>query len=498
MRRAVKWFVPALALMSWGCPDPIEIPSLISEFSHAEASARAPCPHDWPRTLTFHRNSGIGGGTAGGGGGRGGGGAIPVQVEIGDTLSGPDSIADIVEFHDCQRFVDSGTNAYDSIFAVFAVMRLTRLDTLLAASRGQPATSGASVSLGGDDWLPAALVLAWNDYPALGIHVGFNCLYMSPSQAGAATWQAAMYAFGLLEPECSSAVSNVNAQAGQLPLAVPTASASGPVPRTVLAVADSQHQNLTSASDYPPVTRWEWDQVSGQYYIGLRCQVATWCEISSGNVTSAPTFASGLPSAPGTSDGGQLRVTQAKGWYDQQILAERDPLTGILRPSGFLGTLIPVPNLAQIESATFETDWTQVAWAALENVSGGQRLNPYAVKSNIHETARGASLDQLNKIFLCQGQTCQCPAGTSQCEAGASLGVTPCAKLNGTASDGTWWARIESPDGSSNKVLCVVRYAMADMSMPIPGTVRWRWLETDEEEWIRCPQGCCELLNGEG
>jgi hypothetical protein len=243
------------------------------------------------------------------------------------------------------------------------------------------------------------------------------------------------------------------------------------------------------------VARWEWD--GGQYYIGFGCP-GSWCEVRN-SVTSARTHASKMLDEGNVGDlavSGRLRVLEAKGWYDEQILSERDPGTGLLIPSSVLGTLIPVPELETLDSESDFRNWTQVAWVSLEDLSNGTRTNSYRLKSNLHVTGRGAPLDRLNKIYLCAGISCLCPVGALNCEPGAGLVPTqPCLKENGDASDGgPWWAQIVNPEGRST-IRCVVRYAMPNI--PIPGTVRWRWLASDEEEWIRCPEGCCEVLGGE-
>jgi hypothetical protein len=80
----------------------------------------------------------------------------------------------------------------------------------------------------------------------------------------------------------------------------------------------------------------------------------------------------------------------------------------------------------------------------------------------------------LNSVALCNGSETSC---------GIPAGVAPC-------GDGLWWARIANPFMPDPLYRCVTRYPV---NMSIPGMVRWRWLASDEGEWMRCPQGCCEL-----
>jgi hypothetical protein len=484
MRRLMAPSIIGLVVLSGGCDWFHSHPSLLDQPPErisvtGSLEARLQCPHDWPVQMPFfdpEQRSNI-------------------IVEL--PLNGPGTRADIVEFHDCQQFHDDSMTSYDSLFAIFAVARLTRLDSLLLAGQGGLGLLASDPDfLNGAEWLPVAEIVAWNAYRTLGIGLGLNCLYVTVAPASSPSrWQAMMFHFGWTAPECSSAVTDAVVRAGRLPTVDPLPPGStGQFRGTPLTVSESANARL-SRQDYPAVARWEWN--GRQYYIGFGCP-GSWCEVGN-SVASAQTHASKMLDAGNVGDltySGRLRVLEAKGWYDEQILSERDPGTGLLIPSSVLGTLIPVPELETLNSVSDFRNWTQVAWVSLEDLSGGTRPNTYREKSNLHITGRGAPLDGLNKIYLCAGIGCLCPADAHHCEEGAELvAPQPCLKEHGQPSDGgPWWARIVNPEGRST-IRCVVRYAMPNI--PIPGTVRWRWLANDEEEWIRCPEGCCEVLGGE-
>ena len=85
-------------------------------------------------------------------------------------------------------------------------------------------------------------------------------------------------------------------------------------------------------------------------------------------------------------------------------------------------------------------------------------------------------------MFICVGR---CP-GTER--------MTSC---QADSTGVTWYAKLVAANDSAQanpKYLCVTWRGAKPNAPHIPGSVRWRWSITDEGEWVRCTQGCCEVL----
>ena len=208
--------------------------------------------------------------------------------------------------------------------------------------------------------------------------------------------------------------------------------------------------------DIPPVARWDWDPTSQQHYIGIRCG-SKWCEVYSHSVQT-------LHSSPHY-DGPHL--VQVKGWYDEQELAVMGN-NGILLPGGVRGTVFPVGDLVANTEPDFDAVWKKVAFVSLSAPSP-----KYLAKFNF---IPGPAPAGQSFISLCHGNREKC--------------VPPGQQVNDCEQKGDpWWAQIQS--GATTRYRCVVR--RSHPGVPIPGAVRWRWQIDDEDMWIRCPQGCCQV-----
>lgn len=383
---------------------------------------RPECPHD---TVTWTDSGGV--------------------THVYDKIPLSGEISGIPEYHDCQRFIQRDGKTYDSLYAIYAAFHLESLPCGL---------SRCGVGQAGAVGTPAATVLSYGGrYPALGIENGFNCLYLwDPPD-----WKAAMIP-QRDNPDCRYKRIVEPLPAGAVPLTVhPIQPASIPPFRD---------------REYPPVARWDWDSLSRQQYIGIRCGLA-WCEV--GAPSTAPTDAEcayppPLPFDPvvGLSAGTGMAkaVTMVKGWFDAQRLAvSAEPSSGTLkvRPSWVCGFIVPNPVLGDLQQSHFEATWVHVAWA----------LVGADYRSTVH-LAKGR-----NKISLCYGTATRCrvPTGKVGCSE-----ATP---------NTMWWAKIMAPDGSET-YRCVV-WRGYPTGIDVPGTVRWRWQADDETNWIKCPSGCCEL-----
>lgn len=200
-----------------------------------------------------------------------------------------------------------------------------------------------------------------------------------------------------------------------------------------------------AATDYPPVARWE-TFPGGVYYIGIKCGNA-WCRVGVQNSEAVAQAVAGPPTA-------EARVKHISGWFDEQRLAvlKAPPSPGLpVRPSSIRGTVRPRPNLGELNDPTqFATRWVEVGTIEIHDPPG-----PYQAKLGL---GRG-----VNRLFL-----------------------------RGKVGDTLWQAMIVSP-GNRKTYRSVSRYGHEGKNYNIPGTLRWRWLATDEGVWARCLEGCCQV-----
>jgi hypothetical protein len=359
-------------------------------------------------------------------------------------LSG--DIADVPEFHDCQRFIvkDDGVDVYDSLYAVFASFRLDQLtqdiDTLQNAV-AFPQYQDSTVAVPG-----ATIVSYGGTYDSLHIEPGYNCLYLW--RRGTA-WKAWM-------------VNNAPGDRG-CPKQLVIDPNNPPHPLEVVARAAPEHPY---DPDYPAVARWEWDAGHAEHYIGIKCGAA-WCEVSDdGTASAAPTLP--LLEFEGTSTQERDRVRAVRGWHDAQRLAiwSGDKAT----PSNVWATVLPHPHLRNMKKGSDFSNWKHVATIVASDDYHGWVLR----------------LDQGsdNKVFLCYG-----PATGSGCR------DIPDGQLcESDRNTVRWWGKTEHGTGSTKRIEHHCIHNVEHTPPPdVPGTARWRWLARDETTWTRCDNGCCKV-----
>jgi hypothetical protein len=436
------------------------------------------CPQDW---LTILKDEGI------------------------SHFAVPDMTTDVPEFHDCQKFLIRDATQYGPLVAIFAAWELDRIFMRIDSAAGLPSTArsgtkppsdsvrpdepsrrtstrpesassaarssppGSSLTpttgstattakagSGSPFGLAAALIVNLGDrykVDDFDIRPGYSCLYLW--RAGNAKWKAII----LPVPDEKVCIQ---------PLGIDS------VGTNVGLKVVEDHGGGNDPAEYPPVARWDYDPVSKQQYIGIKCGAA-WCEIGSKNFK---------PNAPYTAM--TERVGRIKGWFDEQYLAITKTGTGGATPplpSRLKGTLIPHPELGEYDSATFKNQWPVVAYVALDGDAQG--LAYYKTKLNL-ERAPVGNLNTLNEIAICMGTKALClPAGsTSKCTVDGS---EPGDKV-------LWWTRITAATSRDVIYKCVRRedHSVIQPPIHIPGTARWRWLLNDETSWTRCIEGCCE------
>jgi hypothetical protein len=389
----------------------------------------------------------------------------------------PERTTDVPEFHDCQKFLVGDGTQYGPLVAIFAAWELDKVTARLDSAAGiaplaRPVpgarsdtltpTSGATAAApntgaSGSFGLAAALIVnlgARYRVDDFDIRPGYNCLFMW--RGGKVQWKAIIVPVAD-EKTCTNplGLDSVNTSLG------------------LKVVEDKTGGNDSKA--YPPVARWDYDPVSKQQYIGIKCGAA-WCEIGSRNFK---------PNAAYTALND--RVGRIKGWFDEQYLAIIKTGTGgptAPMPSRLKGTLIPHPDLDRYTAADFDNRWAVVGYVALDGDT--QQLPFYKTKLNL-ERAPVGNLNTLNEIAMCMGSKARClPAGAaSKCT------------LDGSepGDQVLWWGRITAATSKAVIYKCVKRedHSMIQPPIHIPGTARWRWLLADETSWTRCIEGCCEI-----
>lgn len=383
-----------------------------------------------------------------------------------DTITAADMplverIANLPEYHDCQRFVvrQPVTNvAGPREFAFGPLVAIWAADSL-GSQFGKPGVREPSMAQ------PVAVIYNFETqvaYEPLGIAPGFSCLYLWHDGGEPRHWSAAIVKLSGGPAACELPVNP------------------GALPGSNLVVRPALLDPSLKATDIPEVTRWDWDAERKQQYIGIRC-ADQWCEVGSrGLVPSRSAHQAGLalPTTGGlalalpvpTNGLGntpeRLRVVDVKGWYDEQQLDTLDA-SGNPVLTDIVGTVFPHPALARYDSGPAPTTGLWVP-AAFMKVSADY---PGLV------TLRAG----INLLELCRG-------GATAC--GAPAGLTCSAKAQDPAD--LWWGRVISEKGDTSEVRCVRRRRHEGRAIPA-AAARWNWNPRDATTWVACEKGCCTL-----
>jgi hypothetical protein len=417
-----------------------------------------------------------------------------------DTVTGADlrligPIADLPEYHDCQRFVVQATNrmveekllasrptrdtlAYGPLVAIWAANKLgerlslapvtpvppSPADTLVAGGNGGTSGTRAPSIMA----TPIAVIYDFDSkagYDPLGINPGFSCLYVWKANE----WQARMVSLGPKAPDPADGAQCFD------PVDIKSATITGA--RQLEVVPASPVADLGPA-DIPPVARWDWDVKNKLQYIGIRCG-SEWCSIGPAHFSPLATepstvqavqayhkalepMPSGLPQA---SPAKVSRVVAVRGWYDQQRLDLRTPLAGgTLQLTDIVGTAFPHPGLESLALDDFRNKWIPTGYVYVTD----------AYKGKVPLEAG------MNRIYLCRGTRTECPgvpAATAECFA------------PGQATDDPWWGKVV-PESGSAYYRCVPRRDHKGMAIPA-AAARWNWSEKDAKTWWPCGTSCC-------
>jgi len=371
---------------------------------------------------------------------------------LGGRLSSADGfpvvglIADVPEFHDCQRLIMPG-GKYGTLAAVFAAYNLDTLQRLV----------GEHMAVAGALILDLSL---HQNYGWLNIQTGYNCLYMwttkNPASPQGVDWHARVLPVDTIASRCLKTIDP--GTAGGLNLAV------------------SQVVSNIVGDTAPPVARWDWDDVGKLQYIGIRCGI-NWCEVGPNGFHPSAHYR--VPPAPISM--GERRVRSTKGWYDQQQLADVGSKAPI---PGLVGTVFPGSPLNTLLDSINAGKWFEAAYV---NIS--QPNAHYKKLLNLDAVSDGLRLQQMNVLLFCHGRRDECgiPDTTGANSLSARCGLN-------LGRQQIIWAQIKPALGGKPKFGCIKRYDHSmELKKTIPNTARWRWLLDDETIWKECIQGCCEV-----
>lgn len=399
------------------------------------------------------------------------------------TLALASGSAFVPEYNDCQRFPVGATKSYGPLVAIFAADSLNQVEKAIydsAAERPKAAVKRA---------LPIALILDWgattyakvNDYDPLHIvrgATGFNCLYMwaeiTPHPAPGHPHAADTTRHGVIAQAASANGACAPAVDPQSP----------PAGARTLQVTYRPTNPPHGLSQHAAVARWDWDERNHEQYIVIGCREG-WCDISDDRTTLDPSQSRDDPKESPD----ERRPRRLKEFYDEEYLAEAGPPGGPPLVQGTVrGTFFPAADLKaknfDPNGGAYKNHWVRVAGALISEPSP-----TYLKKLNFTEPLPSGKTfgDSLNKIDLCMGTFADC--------AGPSVPLPKtCPNSTATATTRKYWARITSTNGVVS-YRCVAQRIHTNMD--IPGIVRWRWTTTDQQGWIACPSGCCEVIENQ-
>ena len=288
-------------------------------------------------------------------------------IGIRQAVRDADSIADIPEFHDCQRFIElsaAGALKYGELYAIY---RSNDLETL----RGRLKPAAAMTSMVG-----AVIYSVEGYYAPLGLAPGFNCLYLFHTSTGGPL-SAKVVQYGRHRNDCADTVA-----AG-----TPTG-----LPEKTLTVKLQNPLNAIQGDFAPAVARWEWDSTNQKQYIGIKWG-SEWATVGDASLVPAPVIATPVGTAK------QKATAALKGWFDEQLLAVGDP--SVL--STVRGAVFPNQELGAYQVADFVGGWKPVAYVSLTSPTPAD-IAVYTARMNLTRAAYGYPAQvPMNRIFLCKG-----------------------------------------------------------------------------------------------
>jgi hypothetical protein len=273
-------------------------------------------------------------------------------------------------------------------------------------------------------------------YSQLSLSWGYNCVYLRHNGQGQKeNWKAYVVPARISGHPCPAA----HATAPEIP------------------VIAAQFAGFTAHADYPAVARFHegtQGQMPNMPLFGLKCARA-WCFVmpGAGADTLPRFFANARPTAVNW---------QVPGWQDFQHLANwnPNPPSPHLDPDwGFHAAIVADRSLGQYTLATFKAAGQRNRWIHVATIHVDDTPPP-ATKYHTKWRLKSGN----SEMYL-------------RWETGGWNGILIVGNT-GTAAD-TVPLSVFRKDHSPHDV---------------PGTAKWRWVEKDEEVWVRCSQGCCKVV----
>lgn len=202
--------------------------------------------------------------------------------------------------------------------------------------------------------------------------------------------------------------------------------------------------------DYPPVARWEWDDSLQVQAYGFKCATG-WC------------VAGVEPPTVDMSEYGPSAQGVIHGWRDEQYLADTtavNPADG--RPSDEYAVLVPQPML--------------------DGLTPDSLMKPNPVRVGFIQARQGGAGSRYGGKYGFNGR------GRYPVRLGG--GITP----GGSGQPDTTRIRVMHPTNGSQRDRTALIHVLG---VPTVATARWAWSLDDEEQWWRCPDGCCESVGDE-
>lgn len=376
-------------------------------------------------------------------------------------LVGP--IADLPEFHDCQRLVIPAGTAGAATVPSTDSLAFGPLVAIWAANELDSSFADPDSLIG--KAVPVAVIYnfdAVHGYEPLGIRPGFNCLFLWND----GRWHARLVALGPKAPNATDPTKCLD----------PIDQTSRPiVGGTELEVRATAVPEPLKPSDIPPVARWDWEAKAPRQFIGIRCG-NEWCDVGTpgfepsraaeGTSVAAQLLASIVPIPRAgihqATPSEVLRTVAVKGWYDHQRLDLRSS-TGQLSMAEASGIVFPQPALDAVPVEAYATTWIPTAYAVLEREYPGK----YPLLAGV------------NRIDICHGTANDCAVPTS---------AQHCDGIDRDSPDG-WWGRVIRATGEPY-YYCIIRRTHDGEAIPV-AAARWNWSEADAKTWSRCGNACC-------
>ncbi|HUF12347.1 MAG TPA: hypothetical protein VMN78_04540 [Longimicrobiales bacterium] len=354
------------------------------------------------------------------------------------------------EIHDCQRLVlATWTEGSDTPSLSFGpLVGIFPLDEAMALRDPSDFAGGRTVATifnwGGFRFEDEPIV-----YAPLGIAPGWSCLWLRHDDDTG--WQAAIQP---ADTGCATlsdtthVVWNLDVEPDTFALAEMVA----PVGMDSIRMVPPEPQIPAETTDdpYPPTARWGWDEGTHSHYIGIRCG-RKWCSIGQHLFDVRDHESSPNP---------RLAIP---GWYDEEHLAVAGP-DGQLIP-GPWATIRPTQTAFDIRYAT--PDDRQSHYRNPEGATVAEILIDYSDPAELGDYVSKWGIDIASD-----------PDTTF-------IWLT----LDGDGGATAEYRRVRDEPGTDTKAVPQNNTLHAAI-----GAVRWRWMDTDQKQWVSCDEkSCCDI-----